>query len=177
MNGVEVVVSIRQLCHTPIVMLSSSQDSQVIVHCIQAGADDYITIPFSPEELVARCTSVLRRSDEADFRFATPFIYDDGYLAIDLQGRRILVNGRRIRLTPTEFQLLDLLVGEEGSICTFAQIKDSVWGDIDPGAVEKIHTFIWQLRTKIEPNPKKPIYIISEHSIGYRFQINHPAVT
>ncbi len=169
MSGLQVVESIRQLTDVPLIMLTAVSESDQEVSTLQAGADDYITKPFRPDELLARAWAILRRVD--DFRpIPTAKIYDDRYLFVDLDARIVQISGTRVSLTATEYALLEYLIQKADRVCTFEQILRNVWGDSYRGTADNVHVFIWQLRRKIERDPKNPDYIISEHSVGYRFE-------
>jgi two-component system KDP operon response regulator KdpE len=169
MSGLQVIKSIRQLTNVPLIMLTAVNENDLVVKSLQAGADDYITKPFRSDELLARAWAIMRRVD--DFQ-ATPDakVYEDGYLFVDLGARIVRVGGRRSNLTATEYALLEYLIRHADHVRTFEQILRNVWGDSYRGSADNVHVFIWQLRRKIERDPKSPEYIISEHSVGYRFE-------
>jgi two-component system KDP operon response regulator KdpE len=168
MNGLEVLQAIRRMSDLPVIMLTVVEDRDTMIRFLQTGADEYIAKPFNTEELLARAWAVLRRSIAASQNGDTAD-YDDGYLYFNLEAREVKVEGKPVKLTPTEFSLLSYLVGRTSFYCTFEQIINNVWGHNLDGSVDNVHVFVWQLRQKIEPDPKHPTYIISERSIGYRF--------
>ncbi len=169
MSGLQVVESVRQLTDVPLIMLTAVNENDLVVKTLHAGADDYVTKPFRADELLARAWAIMRRAD--DFQ-STPNakIYEDGYLFVDLDSRIVQVAGKRTSLTATEYALLEYLIRRADRVCTFHQILENVWGDSYRGTADNVHVFIWQLRRKIERDPKSPEYIISEHSVGYRFE-------
>ncbi len=167
-DGLELCQRIRQLSDVPIIILTAYGDYQQAVASLDAGADDFVTKPFKGEELLARARAVLRRVENGALMPGAE-IYDDGHLLIDLRRRLVSVAGQSVKLTPTEYDLLTFLLRNAGRVCTFGQILDNVWGGKYQSGTENIHVFIWHLRQKIEEDPKQPRYLISEHSVGYRF--------
>lgn len=172
LNGFEILKRIRELSDVPIIMLSAIDSEEEIVRCLTAGADDYVTKPYQPQVLVARATAAMRRLAQPQEK-ARNIVYDDGYLMFDLQARVVKAAGKDVRLSATEFKLLSYLVVNAGRVCSFAQIFEAVWGDTTSSTNENIHTFVYQLRQKLEPDAREPTYIISVRSIGYRFQLAH----
>jgi DNA-binding response OmpR family regulator len=132
------------------------------------GCDDYITKPFIPSVLVARANVLLRRAELEPER-EPGCSYHDEYLTIDLDAQCVRVQGRAVPLTPTEFALLGLLVRRPGKVCTFEQILDQLWPEGLGGSEAAVHTFIWQLRQKLERDPHEPQYLIGLRGRGYRF--------
>lgn len=169
MNGMEVLERLRELSDVPIIMLSVLDAYDEIVRCLMAGADDYVTKPYKPQILVARAYAALRRSSGTA---ATPKVprYDDGYLMYDLGARIVKVAGKDVQLSATEFALLAYLIRNAGRACTFMQIFENVWGSHSQSSEENVHTFVYQLRQKVERDPGDPAYLISLRSIGYRFE-------
>ena len=169
MSGLQVVEAVRQLTNVPLIMLTALNENDQVVSTLQAGADDYITKPFRADELLARAWAIMRRADDFQHKPSAK-IYEDGYLFVDIDARIVQVGGTRASLTATEYALLEYLIGKADRVCTFEQILRNVWGDAYRGSADNVHVFIWQLRRKIERDPKSPDYIISEHSVGYRFE-------
>jgi DNA-binding response OmpR family regulator len=168
MSGWELVRRIRDLSDVPIIMLTAVQGDQETVRALTIGCDDYITKPFIPSVLIARVSVLLRRGEgEHESPLAT--VYSDGYLAIDVEGQCARVAGVPIQLTPMEFRLLQILVGYTGKVCSFAQIIDHLWPDGVGGSEAAVHTYVWQLRQKLEPNPHEPQYLVGLRARGYRF--------
>lgn len=169
MDGLTVCQRIREVAETPIVMLSAQAITEDdIVEGLNAGADEYLVKPIRLNEFVARVQAILRRA-----QMATPDVdsgYNDGYLSIDLQRRHVHVNGQKIHLTPTEFKLLVVLLEHSGRVVTQRELLEQVWG---PEYIDDVYyprVYISQLRRKIEPDASNPIYILTEHRVGYRFE-------
>jgi DNA-binding response OmpR family regulator len=173
-SGWEICQRIRDFSKVPVIMLTARSGGEDEVRGLDVGADDYVTKPFDRDVLVARSKAVLRRI-EAKVVDGEPSNYDDGYLAVDLLAHRVRINGNPIRLSATEYNLLAHLLRNAGRVCTFSNILESVWGEQYRYSDEYVHVYIWHLRRKLEPNPKKPVYLISEHSVGYRFDQFKPA--
>jgi two-component system KDP operon response regulator KdpE len=164
-DGVEVCRRIREWSGMPIIVLSAVGDEDDKVRALEAGADDYITKPFGPRELVARLQAGLRRAASAD---ATPTIEVDG-LVVDLVAHAVHRNGEEVRLTPTEFDLLSVLVRNRGRLMTHRALLREVWG---PGHAEDLgtlRTHIANLRRKIEPPDGERELIRTDARVGYRF--------
>lgn len=168
MNGLELVRRIRELSSVPVMMLTAVHSDHETVRALRIGCDDYVTKPFIPSVLIARAKVLLRRSD-AEEEPDAGFTYDDGYLLVDLHGQRVQVEGQKVRLTPTEFELLALLLRRAGRVCTFAQIMSELWPDGVGGSEAAVHTYVWQLRQKLERNPAQPEYLVGLRARGYRF--------
>jgi DNA-binding response OmpR family regulator len=139
-----------------------------VIAGLEFGAADYVTKPFSMPILRARVKAVLRRSKIVEPTVGGP-TYDDGYLSVDLDRREVAVRGNSKRLSVKEFELLSCLLENAGRVLTFPQILSTVWGDQHWDSDDYVHVYIWQLRQKLERNPKKPAYILTERGRGYRF--------
>jgi two-component system KDP operon response regulator KdpE len=166
LEGTEVCRRIRQQSSVPIVVLSARGAEADKVNALDLGADDYVTKPFGPEELLARIRVALRRVTAADKEETG--LFRAGDLTIDYDRRRVLRAGAEIRLTPKEFELLTLLARNHDRVLTHRAILKAVWG---PNAVEQpehLWTLVAQLRKKIEPDPANPRYLLSEPWVGYR---------
>jgi two-component system KDP operon response regulator KdpE len=142
---------------------------------LELGADDYITKPFVKEVLIARTQANLRRAKEMAETAVSPrpqsqSDYDDGYLVIYFDQRRVLVNHEQIHLSPTEFRLLEMLISEAPRVLPYRTILEKVWGFEYVDDINYLRVYMWHLRNKIEPNPKEPIYFINELGLGYRFE-------
>jgi two-component system KDP operon response regulator KdpE len=166
-EGTEVCRRIRAKSPVPIIVLSARSGEGDKVNALDLGADDYVTKPFGPEELLARIRVALRRvgSEEG----SESGVFRAGDLTIDYDRRRVLRDDTEIRLTPKEFELLSLLVRNHDRVLTHRAILKAVWG---PNAVEQpehLWTLVAQLRKKIEPDPAAPKYLLSEPWVGYRF--------
>jgi two-component system KDP operon response regulator KdpE len=166
-EGTEVCRRMRLESKVPIIVLSARGAERDKVNALEIGADDYVTKPFGPEELVARVRVALRRvsSDER----AESGQFDAGDLTIDYDRRRVLREGSEIRLTPKEFELLSLLARNHDRVLTHRAILKAIWGSNAVEQPEHLWTLIAQLRKKIEPDPTNPRYLLSEPWIGYRF--------
>ena len=167
LEGTEVCRRVRETSSVPIVVLSARGAEADKVHALDLGADDYVTKPFGPEELLARIRAALRRVAIEDA--VETGILRAGDLTIDYDRRRVLRDQMEIRLTPKEFELLSLLARNHDRVLTHRAILKAVWG---PNAVEQpehLWTLIAQLRKKIEPDPASPRYLLSEPWVGYRF--------
>ena len=169
MNGLIVCQRIREVAETPIMMLSAQAITEDdIIEGLNAGADEYLVKPIRLNEFVARVQALLRRAQMTSIEPDAG--YNDGYLSIDLQRRHVHVNGQKIHLTPTEFKLLVVLLENAGRVVPQRELLEQVWG---PEYVDDVYyprVYISQLRRKIEPDPANPIYILTEHRVGYRFE-------
>jgi two-component system KDP operon response regulator KdpE len=170
MDGLEVCRQLRQLSNTPIIILTALNHDDYVIKALASGADDYLTKPFNPEVLVARVQAVLRRAAYQPASNQKLTTYSDGYLTIDLSKRVILVEGRPVRLTATEYRLLTYLLQYPDRVLTTPQILHHVWGSDYQDNTEYVHVYIRQLRRKLEADPNAPIYLLTEHGVGYRFE-------
>jgi two-component system KDP operon response regulator KdpE len=168
-SGFEICKRIRQISNTPIIMLTALNTEEEMLRGLEAGADDFLAKPFNPDILLARAKTVLRRAQIKQPKEDIPN-FDDGRLTIEVEKRQVLVNGRRVRLTPTEFRLLIYLARNPGKVLTFEQILLNVWGDQYRGNVQYVHVYVSQLRNKLESSPRQPRYIQTVHGVGYMFQ-------
>jgi two-component system, OmpR family, KDP operon response regulator KdpE len=162
-NGTDVCRELRTWTSVPVIVLSAVGDETEKVAALDAGADDYVTKPFGVDELLARLRAVLRRADPV----AEPVV-ELGDLRIDLEKRAVTSRGARVQLTPHEFALLALLARNPGKLLTHTVILREVWG---PGYAREshyLHVYVSQLRRKIEPDPTRPRYIVTEPGAGYR---------
>ena len=164
MDGKKVVAAIRDWSLAPIIVLSARDQEQEKIEALDAGADDYVTKPFSVGELMARIRVSLRRSTVPEHE---P-VLQCGDLTVDLVQRRVSVGTREIKLTPTEYELLKILAQYRGRVVTHKQLLKSVWGNNYDEDTHYIRVYIGQLRRKIEENPTQPRYIVTESGIGYR---------
>jgi two-component system KDP operon response regulator KdpE len=164
-DGVEVARSLREWSDIPIVMLSAVWDEGEKVRALNAGADDYVTKPFAPDELVARLRAVLRRAgDPAE----EPTIVV-GDLELDAAAHSVTVAGKPVHLTPTEFSLLRTLVRNRGRLMTHSLLLREVWGPVHDEDTPLLRSHVANLRRKIEPEPSNPRYVTTMPGIGYRF--------
>jgi two-component system KDP operon response regulator KdpE len=168
LDGIEVIQKIRESSALPIIVLSSRDDEHIKVKALDLGADDYITKPFGMEELTARVRAALRhRLQEQGVAAAIV----TGDLKIDLVQRLISRGGEQIRLSPKEFDILKLLATHAGKVLTHRFILQHVWGTANAEDVQYLRAFIRLLRQKIEPQPDRPIYVVTETGVGYRLKL------
>ncbi|MBE3040082.1 MAG: response regulator transcription factor [Chloroflexi bacterium] len=167
MDGVEVTRRLREWTQIPIIVVSVREQEKDKIAALDAGADDYLTKPFSVGELMARLRSALRRSAQAE----TDPVFKTGNLVVDLNQREVLVNGQPISLTPTEYDLLRTFVKHAGKVLTHDQLLRAVWGTAYESETHMLQVNISNLRRKIEPDPVRPSYLITEPGVGYRLKI------
>ena len=163
-DGKEVVRRLREWSDVPILILTARDQEKEKIDALDAGADDYITKPFSMGELLARMRVSVRRSAHVG---EDPVIQCCD-LSIDLAQRRVTVDAQEIKLTPTEYDIIKILAQNAGKVLTHRQLLKAVWGDTYSDDTHYIRVYIGQLRRKIEPNPTQPRYIITESGVGYR---------
>ena len=166
MDGVEVIRSLREWSRTPVIVLSVRERESDKISALDAGADDYVTKPFGIGELLARMRVALRRAVQ---EVPEP-VYRAGDLEVDLPKRRVSVSGKDVQLTPTEYDVLKLLVTHAGKVLTHRQMLSQIWG---PTYLEQPHILrvtISNLRHKIEPELDRPRYILTEPGVGYRLK-------
>ena len=164
-NGVEITSSIREWSEMPVIVLSAVGDEAEKVRALDAGADDYVTKPFGPEELIARLRAALRRTGPAA---GEPVLHADG-LELDLAAHRVTVDGEDVHLTPTEFDLLRALMRDRGRLLTHRTLLREVWGPAYESDTQILRVHIANLRRKIEPQPGSPRHIVTDPGVGYRF--------
>ena len=169
LGGLATCRSIRASSDVPVIILSVRNTDADKVEALDAGADDYVTKPFSFDELAARIRAALRRRNIQSDQNLHAIKTED--LEIDFVTRRVIVHGTQRRLTPTEFDLLRQLVTQANRPVPHKKLLNAVWGPEHESEVEYLRVFVNQLRKKIEPNPMKPQYIITEPRIGYQFVI------
>jgi len=167
MNGIEVCRKIREWADTPIIILSVKEDEKIKVSALDEGADDYITKPFSLEELLARVRVALRHS--AGTPAAARIVFTAGDLEVDMTKRIVHLRGELVKLTRTEYELLAYLINNIGKVLSHNEILQNVWGPEYGGESEYVRVFIGQLRRKIEDDPSNPQFIVTVPRIGYRF--------
>jgi DNA-binding response OmpR family regulator len=167
MGGLEFCHAVREFSDMPIVMLTAVSTEDTIVETIEKFAEDYITKPFSPVELVARVKRVLRRMDDYNYTLDSTTRIDDR-LMVNFPKREALVNGDAVSLTPTESKLLYILVRNQGRIVTTDFILNRIW-PMEDAQEDRLHVHIHRLRKKIEPDPNEPFYIVAERGTGYKF--------
>ena len=168
-DGFEICRMVREWSTLPIIALSGQCGLEYKVRCLNLGADDYVTKPFSIEELVARIRTALRRR-MLDSPPPTPPAFTCGDFEIDFAKRRVVLAGKEIKLTPTEYNLLQELALNAGKVLSYGYLLNKVWGPEYSAEKGYIHTYVKHLRSKIEPYPKNPRYIASVTGVGYRFE-------
>ena len=168
MDGLDVTRTLRQDSSVPIIMLTARAEETDKLVGLELGADDYITKPFSPKELVARVRAVLRRLDASRANAGAEMIRAAD-IALDVPRMRVTIAERAVELTATEFQLLATLAREPGRIFTRAQLLDAVRGVAFESYERAIDAHIKNIRRKIEPNPREPRYILMVYGVGYKF--------
>jgi two-component system KDP operon response regulator KdpE len=166
LDGIEVIEGLRPWFTGPIVVLSARQDSDDKVLALDAGADDYVTKPFGMDELLARVRAALRRAAPAP---DSVVVTTDAF-TVDLAAKRVTVGEKDVRLTPTEWGMLEMLVRNPGRLVARKQLLREVWGPSYGDEGNYLRVYIAQLRRKLEPDPSHPRYLITEAGMGYRFQ-------
>ena len=167
-NGFEVLRKIREVSNVPVIMLTAKGEEEDRIQGLELGADDYITKPFSPRELVSRIRAVLRRTktfqeDQVDL------IKVDDRLTIDFSRREVWLDGEKVDLRPTEYRLLYHLVQNAGWVNTHEQLLSKVWGFEYQDEPHYVRLYVNYLRKKLEEDPSNPKYILTERGVGYRF--------
>jgi len=167
MDGLEIILQVRTFSDMPIVVVSARDQDKGKIEALDAGADDYLTKPFSINELLARLRVILRRSmKSAD---VVPEIYKVKGLEINLEKHILLLDGEEVHLTRMEFKILTLFVKNAGKILTHSYILREVWGSYVESDAQSLRVFMANIRRKLEKDPANPQYIITEVGIGYRF--------
>jgi len=173
MSGLDVCRRVREISAVPVIVLSAHGDERDKVLALDLGADDYLTKPFGMEELLARVRVALRHSVGRGVR-AQP-VFESGGLRIDFESRRVWRNGSEIRLTPTEYDLLKFLVQNADKALTHGMLLRAVWGPEYAGESQYLRVYIPQLRRKVEIDPARPRFIVTEPGVGYRFRTEEPS--
>ncbi|MEU1852740.1 response regulator [Streptomyces sp. NPDC019990] len=171
LDGISIVESLRGWSTAPIIVLSARHDETAKINALDAGADDYVTKPFGMGELLARIRAALRRATPADEQ---PVITTAAF-TVDLAAKRVTTAAGEIRLTPTEWHLLEVLVRHPGRLVTQRQLLQEVWGPRYEKETNYLRVHLANLRRKLEPEPSRPRYLITEPGIGYRFTSDTPA--
>lgn len=166
-GGLETCRSLRDISDVPIIIVTVRREESEKVELLDAGADDYVTKPFGKREVLARIRAALRRVPAGGVNNMPPFISED--LEIDFETRKVRAGNKSVRLTPKEFELLRYLVSQQGKPVPHRELLQAVWGPDYGDQTDYLRVFITHLRKKIEPNPAKPKYILTEHWLGYRF--------
>jgi two-component system, OmpR family, KDP operon response regulator KdpE len=171
MEGVDVLLRLREWSAVPVVVLSVRDSEQDKVTALRGGADDYLVKPFSTEELLARLEVARRHAQPA----AESTIFKSGPLTVDLASRNVQVDGKPVKLTGTEYALLRLFVRNAGKVLTHPQIMEAVWGPTHRDKTHYLHVYMTYLREKIEAIPAKPELLLTETRVGYRLKADPPA--
>jgi two-component system, OmpR family, KDP operon response regulator KdpE len=170
MDGVEVIEGLRGWSRVPIIVLSARQDSADKVTALDAGADDYVTKPFGMDELIARLRAAVRRAAPAEGEDAA-VVVAAGSLAVDLARKKVSRDGVDVRLTPTEWHVLEVLVRNRGRLVEQRRLLQEVWGPAYGRETNYLRVYIAQLRHKLEADPPRPRHLITEPGMGYRFEV------
>lgn len=165
-EGTEVTRRLRTWSAVPIIILSVREEETDKVAALDAGADDYLTKPFGVSELLARVRAALRRSGPADSRA----VFATGDLQVDLTRRLVHVGAEQIQLTPTEYDVLKALVAHAGKVLTHRQLLRLVWGEAYEEDLHLLRVHMSNLRSKLEPDPMRPRYLVTEPGVGYRLK-------
>lgn len=167
MEGLEVIRRLRARSNTPIVVLSVRGSEKDKVAALELGADDYVTKPFGPGELLVRIRVALRHA--ARPAHGMEAVVSVGDLSVDLEHRRVTVQGREVHLTPTEYHLLRLFVANPDKVLTYRMLLEAVWGPPHRQQAHSLHVYVARLRRKIEADPQVPSLFLTEPGVGYRF--------
>ena len=167
MDGWQVCARIREVCDTPIIMLTSLNREEDMIRGLDLGADDFVPKPASAKLLQARIRAILRRRDRVGAESA--FVYDDGTLSIDAARHVVRLRGEPLVLTPTEFRLLLTLAQSPNRVHTYSELLSSVWGPEYVDDLDFLRVYVWRLRKKLEGASDVPSWIGNERSFGYRF--------
>ncbi|HEY8693416.1 MAG TPA: response regulator transcription factor [Chloroflexota bacterium] len=169
MDGFEVCSYVRQFSDAAIIMLTASGHEGDKIRALDMGADDYLTKPFGIGELMARVRAVMRRASQAETRSTRQEALSSGDLSIDFEHRRVSVKGKPVKLTPTEYSLLEQLTTRPDSVLTHRELLSNVWGAEYRDETEYLRVYIGRLRRKLEDDPANPTYLLTEPGVGYRF--------
>jgi two-component system, OmpR family, KDP operon response regulator KdpE len=167
LDGLGLCRTIRAMSNVPIIVLSVKDEERTKVEALDLGADDYMTKPFSTDELLARVRAALRRSGGAERT-----VFEAGEFRVDLEGRRVHARGKVVRLTPKEFDLFVYMARHPNRVITHRTLLEAVWGAASQDQSEYVRVYMAQLRKKLEPDPSNPRYLVTEPWVGYRFNPN-----
>ncbi|MGW0389853.1 response regulator [Streptomyces sp. NPDC003042] len=170
MDGVEVIKGLRGWTRVPILVLSARHSSDEKVEALDAGADDYVTKPFGMDELLARLRAAVRRAEPAAAAGGDEVIVETDGFTVDLAAKKAVRAGRDVRLTPTEWHLLEVLVRGAGKLVSQKQLLQEVWGPSYGTETNYLRVYMAQLRRKLEADPSHPRHFITEPGMGYRFE-------
>jgi DNA-binding response OmpR family regulator len=169
LDGFEVLKIVRETSSVPVIMLTAKGEEDDRVRGLELGADDYVTKPFSPRELVSRVRAVLRRTEAANPAARSEEIQVDERLKVDFGRREVWVEGELVKLRPTEYRMLYHLMQNAGWVMTYDQLLTKVWGYEYRDEAHYVRLYVNYLRQKIERDPANPKYILTERGVGYRF--------
>ncbi|MFH8366591.1 response regulator [Streptomyces sp. NPDC018031] len=169
MDGVEVIRGLRGWTRVPVLVLSARQTSDEKVEALDAGADDYVTKPFGMDELLARLRAAVRRAEPGGQHDAPVVVRTEAF-TVDLAAKKVNRDGRDVRLTPTEWHLLEVLVRNTGRLVSQRQLLQEVWGPTYGTETNYLRVYMAQLRRKLEADPSHPRHFITEPGMGYRFE-------
>ncbi|MGY6019387.1 response regulator [Streptomyces spinosirectus] len=169
MDGVDVITALRGWSRVPVLVLSARQGSEDKVAALDAGADDYITKPFSMDELMARLRAAVRRVEETPLAPETTVVETEEF-TVDLLAKKVVRGRHDVRLTPTEWHLLEILITNPGRLVTQKYLLQEVWGVSQSSKTNYLRVYMAQLRRKLEADPSHPRYLITEPGMGYRFE-------
>lgn len=167
-DGIEIINQVRNVSEIPIIVVSAREQESDKIAALDAGANDYLTKPFSMGELMARIR-VMERLIERETSHTVENVYKFDYLTVDIEKHRVFTDDNEIHLTPIEFKLLVLLLNNRGKVITHSQISKEVWGYGETGDSKSIRVFMASLRRKIEKDSSNPRFILTEIGVGYRF--------
>ncbi len=165
--GTEVCRRIRQTSNVPVIMVSAKDDEVDKVVGLELGADDYVTKPYAPRELVARIRAVLRRGADVD---VSPAALEAGPVRMDVERHTVQVDGADVSLPLKEFELLEMLLRNAGRVLTRGQLIDRVWGSDYVGDTKTLDVHVKRLRAKLEPDPGNPVHLVTVRGLGYKFE-------
>lgn len=168
MDGIEACLKIREQYQMPIIFLSAKDEDIDKIQGLMSGAEDYITKPFNPLELMARIKSQLRRYRVYQTEEVKQFIHEIGHLKVDEETRQVFIRNEEVRLTPKEFDILSLLVRNKGKVFSVEKIYEMVWEDSFYKSDNTVMVYITKIREKIEENPRQPVYLKTVWGVGYR---------
>lgn len=169
LDGLEVIQRLREWTSKPIIVLTARSQEHDKVTALDLGADDYLTKPFGIEELLARMRVALRRTARTE---AGEPLFQIGDLRVDLEKRRVFIAGQEVHLSPTEYKLLGVLVRHAGKVITHRQLLKEVWGPLHAEEAQYLRVYMRQLRGKLEENPSRPRYLLTEIGVGYRLRVD-----
>ncbi|GAA2341694.1 response regulator [Streptomyces cuspidosporus] len=169
MDGVEVIKGLRGWTRVPILVLSARQTSDEKVEALDAGADDYVTKPFGMDELLARLRAAVRRAEPVGAGGDAAVVRTEGF-TVDLAAKKVTRDGADVRLTPTEWHLLEVLVRNTGRLVSQKQLLQEVWGPSYGTETHYLRVYMAQLRRKLEADPSHPRHFVTEPGMGYRFE-------